>query len=133
MIPILISGLFLFPVPGGTITSNFGIRYGTQHNGIDISLRNNAKVVSSDDGVVLEVGYDRQTGNYIVIRHGSFVTRYSHLNSVLVYEGVHVTRGQVIGRLGSTGTNTTGPHLHFEVQSGDVYLNPTMMININTQ
>ena len=67
---------------------------------------------------------DRIRGRQVWIDHGrQVVTRYAHLDSVAhLYVGEQVTRGQVIGAVGSSGFEEGGPHLHFEVRVGDAYL-----------
>ena len=63
-------------------------------------------------------------GHFIVVNHGNGVTTlYAHLSSRLVNEGARVLRGQVIGRVGSTGISTE-PHLHFEVSVAGSRVNP---------
>ena len=120
--PIIInvSGGFVWPVVGCTrISSGYGYRGKSFHKGIDIADGNtNGKVVvASRDGVVEMAQYYSSYGNMILINHGGGVkTRYAHLmsGSMSVSPGQHVSAGQPIGRVGSTG-NSTGPHLHFEV------------------
>jgi murein DD-endopeptidase MepM/ murein hydrolase activator NlpD len=66
------------------------------------------------------VGY----GNMILIDHGNgYQTRYGHLSAFIVGAGDSVKKGQLIGRVGSTG-NSTGPHLHFEIIQRGVHRNP---------
>jgi murein DD-endopeptidase MepM/ murein hydrolase activator NlpD len=116
-----------WPLPGGTITQAFGPtnfvlepplgRYAHFHTGIDISAQLGTPVLAAGDGVVVAVahtwvGY----GNYVIVAHGSGVlTLYAHLLDTAVTPGARVTKGQVLGREGSSGYST-GPHLHFEVR-----------------
>jgi murein DD-endopeptidase MepM/ murein hydrolase activator NlpD len=127
------SGIKLsWPLVGGTITQAFGPtsfvlepplgRYAHFHTGIDIAAALGSPVLAAADGVVVAVahtwvGY----GNYVIVAHGSGVlTLYGHLLDTAVTPGAHVTRGQVLGREGSSGYST-GPHLHFEVRvNGEV-------------
>ena len=111
------------------ITSPFGIRVdpvtgkpGAQHDGIDLVLWKGwgalSAVGAAWDGIVKTVSYDGSRGNYVVIDHGGGVeTHYYHLanGSVTVALGDHVTAGQVIGQMGSTGAST-GAHLHFQME-----------------
>jgi murein DD-endopeptidase MepM/ murein hydrolase activator NlpD len=70
------------------------------------------------------VGY----GNLILIRHpDGYVTLYAHLNNIGVSYGDYVARGQRIGSVGSTG-RSTGPHLHFEIQTGGRSYNPLVYL-----
>ena len=67
---------------------------------------------------------NRGYGNQIEISHGySYKTKYAHLSKILVKEGEHVKRGQVIGLVGNTG-KSVGPHLHYEVRRNNVPINP---------
>lgn len=113
------SGTFLWPVPSTTmVTSEFGYRWGTNHNGMDISGSNvyGADIVASDGGTVTFASEDNSGyGKHIVIDHGNgFETHYAHCSALYVYEGEQVYAGQVIAAVGSTGYST-GPHLHFEI------------------
>jgi murein DD-endopeptidase MepM/ murein hydrolase activator NlpD len=83
-----------------------------------LSARLGDNVYASDNGVVVFSGMSSWGyGNLIVIDHGNgFQTVYAHLSFIYAGCGADVTRGAVIGLAGSTG-NSTGPHLHFEIQS----------------
>ena len=130
------TGTFKWPVPGySTITSGFGIRPHPvfrvlrQHTGIDIGAPHGASVIAADTGTVITSSYNSSYGHYIVISHGNIIngknttTLYAHLSSRGVKEGDKVIKGDVIGRVGSTGVST-GPHLHFEVSIGGERVNP---------
>ena len=126
-------GIMTWPLPGFTgITSYYGWRFNNTdfHTGIDISGANvyGSNIVAAADGVVIKanetyvqgVGY----GRYLIIDHGGNIsTLYGHTSQLLVSEGDHVTRGQVIAKVGSTGWST-GPHLHFEVRENGTAVNP---------
>ena len=76
------------------------------------------------DGVVVFAGGRGGYGNATIIDHGnSLATLYAHQSSILLGDGQRVTRGQVIGLVGSTGF-ATGPHLHFEVRINGVPVDP---------
>lgn len=125
------NGKFAWPSAASTrVTSNFGYRihpiFGTKklHRGMDIGAPAGTDVLAGDDGVVLTAGYNSSYGYYITINHGSgYVTLYAHNSKLLVSSGQSVTRGQVIAKCGSTG-NSTGPHIHFEVQINGQLVNP---------
>ena len=123
------TGELVWPA-NGRLTSGFGWRrhpvFGGRrhHNGIDIAAPHGANVFAADRGTVLISSYNRGFGNYIVVNHGNgMTTLYAHLSSRSVNVGTSVSRGQVIGRIGSTGVST-GPHLHFEVTVGGSRTNP---------
>ena len=114
----------------GRITSAFGMRrhpvFGDNrfHGGIDIGAPHGASVVAADSGTVVQSTYNSSFGNLIVIDHGNGMqTWYAHLSARHVSVGAAVSRGQVIGLVGSTGI-ATGPHLHFEVHVGGSRINP---------
>lgn len=117
------SGRFIIPKVG-TITSEFGPRWGRNHDGIDIGGNTGDDVVASAGGKVIRASWYSGYGNCIDISHGSgVVTRYGHLSQIYVSVGQNVEQGEVIGALGSTG-NSTGPHLHFEIIIGGEAQNP---------
>ena len=112
------------------ITYN-GVFYPHFHTGIDIAASLDTPLGAAASGRVLLAtsSVDSQGnltgyGNYVVIAHADgFLTLYGHLNKILVTPGQEVKRGEVIGLLGSTGSST-GPHVHFEVRKGAVYVDP---------
>ncbi|MBQ5810436.1 MAG: peptidoglycan DD-metalloendopeptidase family protein [Clostridia bacterium] len=129
---IKFDGEFIWPCPGYyNITSKFGKRWGRLHRGIDIASSgiSGKAIVAAATGTVLKAGRHSSYGNYVVINHGKYegklyYTLYAHMSKTpLVKVGQHVNRGQTIGYVGSTG-NSTGPHLHFEVQVGGEPKNP---------
>ena len=113
-------GKMLWPVVGG---NNFISQYfHAGHYAIDIAADQGTKVVAAAAGVVIFAGWKTNGGGYQVwIAHGSnLFTTYNHMSAITVGIGQTVTRGQQVGRVGSTG-NATGPHLHFEVWQGPVW------------
>ncbi len=118
------------PIPFAVVTSQFGPRvhpiYGTvrMHNGIDIRGGFGTPILAAADGEVVWAGARGGYGNMTVIDHGtSLATTYGHQQTILVEVGQFVTRGQVIGLVGSTGMST-GPHLHFEVRVNGTPVDP---------
>jgi murein DD-endopeptidase MepM/ murein hydrolase activator NlpD len=98
------------------------------HRGIDIAANAGTLVIAPSDGRVKELGKYRGLGKMIVIDHGyGFVTRYGHLSRFDVKRGQRVKRGDVIGKVGSTGYST-GPHLHYEVWRNSKVMNPKEFI-----
>ena len=113
------------------VASGFGYRIdpiyrtGKFHAGMDFTSPIGTSVTSTGDGVV-ELVESKQWGygNCIIINHGyGYKTRYAHLSKFKVKRGQKVTRGQVIGQVGSTG-KSTGPHLHYEVLKNNDPVNP---------
>jgi murein DD-endopeptidase MepM/ murein hydrolase activator NlpD len=98
------------------------------HPGLDISTPRGTKVSSPADGVVVFCGQKNGYGNAMVIDHGyGVVTRYGHLDGFNVRPGQRISRGDVIGFVGSTG-RSTAPHLHYEVWVDDQARNPIQYI-----
>jgi len=94
------------------------------HRGVDIVADKGALVVATADGVVSRSIRVPDYGKMIDVSHGyGFVTRYAHLNEILVRPGQRVHRGETIGRVGSTG-RSTGPHVHYEVFRDGRRVNP---------
>lgn len=113
-------GKFQWPA-SGYISQYFG-DYG--HRGLDIAGPSGSPVYAADAGVVIESAWDGGFGNCIMIDHGNgFVTLYAHLTTFYTQVGQNIRAGQAIGKTGSTG-NSTGPHLHFEVQYMGGLTNP---------
>jgi murein DD-endopeptidase MepM/ murein hydrolase activator NlpD len=111
------------PLPGAKISSPFGWRihpvFHTRlfHKGVDYEAHAGTPVMATADGLVEDVGWRGNYGNYILIRHsGRLETAYAHLAgfSGAVAAGTMVHRGEVIGYVGMTGV-ATGPHLYYEV------------------
>jgi murein DD-endopeptidase MepM/ murein hydrolase activator NlpD len=117
----------------GMLTSPFGWRYGRNHNGIDIGIRNRDPIKAAFDGVVRYSGYYGSFGRVIVIRHyNGLETLYAHLHKNNVQSGDYVSAGDIIGLGGSTG-RSTGPHLHFETRFLGQPVNPRIFIDTKTK
>lgn len=123
------TGEFTWPTVGGYISSEMGQRWGELHRGIDIARPSNYNILASDNGVVVAAGFSGSYGNRIVINHNnSYTTLYGHLSSINVKVGQVVEKGSVIGVMGSTG-NSTGTHLHFEVEKNGSLVNPLSYVS----
>jgi len=122
--PPRVTKQFLWPVVGGTVTSGFGQRGQSFHDGIDISAPAGASVLAAADGEVIYSDFLRGYGNCIIVRHtDGLATVYAHNQSNRVREGQRVRRGDVIGTVGDSG-RTTGANLHFEVREDNVAHDP---------
>ena len=115
------SGGLMWPTPGASVGGNVGPRihpvygYRSCHTGADISAGAGTPIHAAASGVVVSVENGGPYGLHTLIQHGSGIsTMYAHQSSASVSAGQRVSRGQVIGNVGSTGWST-GPHLHFEV------------------
>lgn len=94
------------------------------HRGTDYAAPTGTPVYAAGDGRVIEAGYNRTMGNFVVIQHSDqYVTKYLHLQKRMVDSRQRVTQSQVIGTVGSTGA-ATGPHLHYEFLVAGVHHNP---------
>lgn len=119
------TGSMLWPVPS---CHNMSRGYFRGHYALDIAngpvTVRNKPAVAADGGTVVYAGWYYDYGYYVKIRHSNgLYTTYAHLMSISVVKGQSVSRGQQVGRIGSTG-NSTGPHLHFEVIKNGVRVNP---------
>lgn len=104
-----------------------------RHPALDLANSNGTAVSAADAGFVEYVGWDNSGyGNMILINHGNgALTRYAHLSAFAVQAGQSVQKGQLIGRIGSTG-RSTGPHLHFEIIVNGVHRNPVGILQGRT-
>jgi murein DD-endopeptidase MepM/ murein hydrolase activator NlpD len=96
------------------------------HLGVDYAAPAGSPVVAVANGTVLSAGFSGGSGNMVHLRHGDgFETFYLHLSSFApgIHTGARVTQGQLIGRVGMTGS-ATGPHLDYRVKRNGVFVNP---------
>lgn len=123
-------GRFSMPVEG-TITSRFGefrVYNGgvarSRHMGVDIKAEEGTPVRAANDGIVIFAGRLNVRGNTVIIDHGLGVrSHYCHLRSMVVREGDEVSKGDVIGEVGSTG-RAIGPHLHWAIEVNGRFVDP---------
>ncbi len=115
----------------GSIISGFGYRihpiYKTarMHTGIDFAAKTGTPVYATGDGTVIDPkGNESGYGIVCVINHGfGYQSLYGHLSKIIVKPGMKVTRGQVIGFVGSTGLSVA-PHCHYEIIKNGAKINP---------
>jgi murein DD-endopeptidase MepM/ murein hydrolase activator NlpD len=115
------TGQFIWPV-GGSITQ----RYVWYHRALDVANSVGTPVLAADSGTVTVAGWPDNVGygNRVVIDHGNGLqTLYAHLSAVTVNAGQTVNRGDLIGKMGSTG-RSSGSHTHFEIRKGGTPVNP---------
>jgi murein DD-endopeptidase MepM/ murein hydrolase activator NlpD len=107
------------------VGSPFGARWGKPHEGIDLPAPIGTPVFAAADGHVVYAGNGvRGYGNLVVIKHaGDLLTAYAHNSMLLVSQGQPVRAGDRIALVGQSG-HATGPHLHFEVRSGQIPRDP---------
>jgi len=123
-----------WPVRKGWISSRFGERNDPftgereQHSGLDFAGTRGTDVLSVASGVVIWAANRTGYGNTVEIDHGNgYRTRYAHSDKLMVEAGDHVSTGQVIASLGSTG-RASAPHVHFEVLKDGARINPARFV-----
>ena len=122
------SGYFTHPCPGMTYQSSYFGEVRSfdprPHKGNDYAAPTGTPTYAAAAGTVVTAGWSNSAGNWVVINHGNgLVTKYMHHSSICVSAGQKVSKGQQIGYVGSTG-NSTGAHLHFQVELNGVAVNP---------
>jgi lipoprotein NlpD len=119
---------FDWPIKG-ELASEFGVRNGVRHDGIDIRAPEGTPIRAAAAGRVAYVDEDmRGYGRIVIIEHEEeFYTVYAHNRSNAVKKGEKVSKGAVIGTVGDSG-NASGSHLHFEVRKGKTVRNPLFFL-----
>lgn len=116
-------GKVTLPV-NGTVTSEFGMRKGKPHKGIDIAAAKGTPIIAALAGKAVYVGSQRGYGNVVILEHENLImTVYAHNEANLIRLGDKVKDGQPIATVGNTGV-TTGSHLHFEYRVKGKAVNP---------
>lgn len=122
-----VAGEFMWPLPsGGYISCYFGDSDpgGRAHYAVDCAIAYGTPIYAAGDGTVITAASHYSYGNYIVLDHGNGrSTLYAHCSALAVSAGQTVSRGQVIGYVGSTGYST-GNHLHLEFRVNGIKQNP---------
>ena len=132
------SGAFMLPVSGARISSPFGYRIHPIfksrifHTGIDYAIAYGTPIRASNSGKVIFSGWYGGYGKVVIIDHGTYKgqptsTLYAHMSKQAVAVGQYVSKGQVIGYVGSTGYST-GAHVHFEVRVNGKPQNPNSFL-----
>ncbi|MCF1613584.1 peptidoglycan DD-metalloendopeptidase family protein [Tetragenococcus koreensis] len=106
---------YILPLDDPIVTSTYGERGESFHRGIDLAMDEGTKIQAAGEGRVTRSAYHPSWGNYVTILHpDGLTTLYAHCKKNLVQVGQEVQQGEKIALVGNTG-NSTGPHLHFEV------------------
>jgi murein DD-endopeptidase MepM/ murein hydrolase activator NlpD len=122
------TGVLAWPV-NGKVVSEFGVRNGTQHNGIGIQAAEGTPIKAAADGKVGHVGKIAGYGNVVLIEHPDrLVTVYAHLKEINLKQGDPVNRGQIIGSVGASG-RAAEPSLYFEVRLRSKPRNPLFFLD----
>ena len=117
----------LFAPVKGSITEGFSLR--NKHFAVDIALAKDTPIKSILNGSVIFADWTPSTGNVIIIRHNNgFLSVYKHAASLTKNQGDVVRTGEVIALAGSTGKESTGVHLHFELWKDGYAIDPTQFI-----
>lgn len=117
------------PLPNSILTATFHdptypFRHLFEHSGVDLAAPTGTPIRAAAPGIVAWTRTGRSYGNYVMIIHANgFATLYAHMSSFNVSQDQYVSRGDIIGGVGSTGFST-GPHLHFEVRLNGIPVNP---------
>ena len=103
------------------------------HSGVDMRGGNGTPVKASNEGIVVLTGDHFFTGNTVVIDHGAgILSMYFHLDKINVKKGDKISRGEVLGTVGSTG-RVTGPHLHWGVRVDGQRVDPVSLVEISNR
>ena len=119
------TGQFVWPTAGG-----ISQRYVWYHKALDIANKAAPAILAADSGRVVVAGWPDSFGygNRVIIDHGNGLqSLYGHMSSISVSVGQTVSRGNVIGRMGSSG-RSTGTHLHFEIRQGGALMDPLQFL-----
>ena len=126
--PVVAKGEYLWPLPAGKgyITCKFGGSdpNNKPHYALDIAIGAGTPIYATNEGTVLVATWHESYGYYILIDHGNgMASLYAHCSALLVSAGQHVSQGQTIGKVGTTGFSK-GNHLHFEIRKNGAKTNP---------
>ena len=125
---------FIKPI-SGKISSVYGYRETAtgsvpkNHTGTDIAASLGTKIYASTEGEVVLVSEEGDYGKHLKVQIGEVSVIYAHCNSIYIKQGDHITQGQEIAEVGSTG-NSTGPHLHFEIRYQERTVNAQKILEL---
>lgn len=118
-----IAGFFFFTPLKGTVTSSFNLAY--QHYGVDVVAKENEAIKSTLDGTVISAGWTTESGYTMQVQHSNnLISVYKHCSALMKKTGDYIKAGEVIGIVGNSGEQTTGPHLHFELWYNGTAIDP---------
>ena len=121
--------IFASPIKGD-ITDDYNAK--EKHFAIDIAVDKDSPVKAVADGTVIFTGFTANTGYVVLLEHSQgFISVYKHNASIYKNQGELVKIGEVIASAGSTGSLSTGPHLHFELWENGYPVNPSNYISFN--
>lgn len=121
--------LFFPPVNNLDLTISKQGSFSSQHYGIDINGRKQEKILAIADGTVIFAYWTASDGFIIGIQHDdNYVSVYKHNDQLLKKQGDRVTTAEPIAMMGNTGSNSSGPHLHFEIWYKGIPVDPTTLI-----
>ncbi len=127
---ILVSSVFL-PPGKGLISSYFGPRWGAFHYGIDVAVPVGTPVHAFESGRVVFTGFLGRFGRTVIIEHpGGIISKYGHLNKILVEVDQYVAEATLIAYSGNSGFST-GPHVHFEIRENNRPIDPLPFLKAN--
>ncbi len=125
---LTVKDFVFFPPVNGSISSGFDLN--EKHFAVDIVIPMNTPVKATSDGRVLFASWTSDAGYVIIIDHGGeLISVYKHNSSLTKSQGDFVKSREVIAISGASGELSTGPHLHFELWSNGIPLNPTNFID----
>ncbi|UZO81853.1 M23 family metallopeptidase [Aquimarina sp. ERC-38] len=124
------AGFSFFPPVKGSVTSSYNLK--EKHYAIDVAVEKNTPVKAAAAGTVIFAEWTSETGHVILLKHANdLITVYKHNASLSKEQGEQVKEGEVIAIAGSTGSLTTGPHLHFEIWRDGFPMDPQKFIDFN--
>jgi murein DD-endopeptidase MepM/ murein hydrolase activator NlpD len=133
--PPLFSSDFTWPrqaritAPFGDLRT-FNGKKQSQHYGMDLDGRPGEPIYAANDGQVVMTRDNYAAGQTVIVHHGAqLYTTYFHLSKMVVGKGERVKQGQLLGEVGATG-RVTGPHLHFGVKVGALYVDPASLYRL---